>query len=629
MALDNHAVLTHCDSTGSQEPRLVCSSSTVHQERTPNNSNNAPRPRPRPTLGGFGNDLNFGLMITLENNNNDDNNNRTICQLTFCPDAHYPDIHPNAYAPEALTNMRKLGGGGSGVAVFEGHHPQLGDIVMKHGGDKDLQELFALATISEELTARGKMTVNRTITTATTTTTETEHTTSYNTNDNNDETIENSTAAQHLQERIPAFRMIYISPNHLGEKRRELWHRLSHLYKYSSRNLLLLSQEDELFEDHETKEQCNSGNVTSTHDHGARRHSSLEFGLKPVAEEIVDKDKDKTTANGADDKAEDVPSLSASMINRFSKVSSRNALVMTQSGTVSGHRDISIYRQGEKADDEKCCSVSLLGDSLTLTISNNDNDKNGSQQTENADNDGVTKPIQIPGNGYQALDAIVQDLYALMKEHKWKFTLGQKRIGGSGSPKTGNQWLYAGKLEGALLDNLISQQIQLVRDLATLTTGEEQDPAVVRRIQRDVARFEEEDITVADISNETDSFVANSIKKNFQAEVGRISVLAQLGRQFRDLNMQNSHSSLKKVSSESSVNDLLPRALHPEDESMLILSDEEEIPAHHLGSLTRMGAFMGDTFENVPPFEVTALEMNPFVWRNVCVTICSTFLFAQ
>lgn len=590
---------------------MLCSSSTVHQEQP---SNNKHSPRPRPTLGGFGNDLNFGLLITLDNGN-------TICQLTFCPDAHYPDIHPNAYAPEALTNMRKLGGGGSGVAVFEGHHPQLGDIVMKHGGDKDLQELFALATIAEELVARGKKTGNIA--------TETNHSINHDNNENDDnETNDASTAAKHLQERIPAFRMIYISPNHLGEKRRELWHQLAHLYKYSSRNLLLLTQEDELFQDQENKEQYNSGYVTSTKD-GVHRQSSLEFGLKPVAEEILDKDEEKVTANGVDDKTEEFPSLSASIMNRITKVPSRNALVMTQSGTVSGHRDICVYSQGESAEDEKCCSVSLLGDSLTLTIPKNNNignnDKNGSQQTEKADNGGVTMSIQIPGNGYQALKAIVQDLHALMKEHKWKFTLGQKRIGGSGNPKTGNQCLYAGQLEGALLDNLISQQIELVRDLSTLTTTDEQDPAVLRRIQRDVARFEEKDVTVAEISNETDSFVANSIKKNFQSEVGRISVLSQLGRQFRDLNMQDSHSSLKKVSSEGSVNDLLPRALHPENESLLILSAEEEIPAHHLGALTRTGAFMGDTFENVPPFEVTALDMNPFVWRNVSVSMYCIF----
>jgi hypothetical protein len=50
-----------------------------------------------------------------------------------------------------LTKVNPLGGGGSGVTVFAGNHPELGDVVMKHGGYKDMQELFALATIAEEL----------------------------------------------------------------------------------------------------------------------------------------------------------------------------------------------------------------------------------------------------------------------------------------------------------------------------------------------------------------------------------------------------------------------------------------------------------------------------------------------
>ena len=598
----NAAMTQRDDVSNNGETRMLCSSSTVSETTALPSHKCCKRMSldSRMPLGADGAaNLTYGLLITLDDN---------TCRLSFCPDQHYPEIHPNAYAPAALTRMRKLGGGGSGVAVFEGHHPELGDIVMKHGGDKDLKELFALATIGEELAARGHR---------------------------------NPAAAQHLQERIPAFRMIYISPNHLGEKRRELWHRLAHLYKYSSRNLLLLTKEDELQEsigdkelgldpvtEEEEDEKKEATTATTIQEELPLKpkpratgqlmktkedelHESRELGLDPVTEEEEEKKETITTTIQEELPLKPNPRATGQLMRTFPKVPSRNKLVMTKSGTVSGHRDIAIYSEGNSNNEnttkhkKKSCSVELLGDSLTITIPYT------SQQT---DDSGIT-PIDIPGNGYHALQAIVRDLNTLMQDHKWKLTLGQKRIGGA-NPKTGNLWLYAGKLEQKLLNNLISQKIQLVRDLATLTTVEEQDAAVVMRIQKDVARFEEEDITVADISNETDCFVANSIKKNFLMEVGRIPVLSRLGRQFRELNMQNSHSSLKKISSEGSVSEMLPRPVLNENESLLILSPEEEIPAHHLGSLTRAGALMGDTFENVP-FDLTALEMHPFIWRNI------------
>lgn len=543
--------------------------------------------------------LNYGLLITLD----DDTGS---VQLSFCPDEHYPDIHPNAYAPAALSRMHKLGGGGSGVAVFEGHHPVMGDVVMKHGGDKDLKELFALATIAEELQLRG------------------------NSNNSNEES---RTAARHLQERIPEFKFIFISPNHLGEKRRELWHRLAQFYKYSSRNLLLLTKEDELQE--------------STH--------GIDGVLNPVDEAgdlVEEEEEEKTTTKKCDNTPKDnttvplatnVPSTGSRSSSEptsqhihprgqllktahIPKVPSRNGLVMSQSGTVSGHRDISVYSIGSDSDNDtgegnssKCnCAVELLGDSLNITIphcASSVSQIATAKANKNNDSDTTMQPIMVAGNGYQPLKAIVKDLHALMQEHKWKLTLGQKRIGGA-NPKTGNQWLYAGKLEKRLLDNLITEKIRLVRDLATLTTIEEQDPAVMLRMQKEIARFEEEDITAADISVETDSFVANCIKKNFQDDVGRFPVLTRLGRQFRELNMQNSHSSLRKIASEGSVGDLLPRSLLNQNESMLVLTPVEEVPAHHLGSLTRLGALMGDTFENVP-YEPSALEMHPFIWRNI------------
>ena len=75
--------------------------------------------------------------------------------LKYVNDRHFQYIHPNVFAPACLTSVCRMGGGGSGVSVFSGTHPELGEIVMKHGGCSDMKELFALATIFAELTKRG------------------------------------------------------------------------------------------------------------------------------------------------------------------------------------------------------------------------------------------------------------------------------------------------------------------------------------------------------------------------------------------------------------------------------------------------------------------------------------------
>jgi hypothetical protein len=77
---------------------------------------------------------NYGLLITFEEGG--------TCLMEYTPDSHLPTIHPNAYGPACLFDLSNLGGGGSGVRVFKGHHPRLGSLVMKHGGDKDTKDLF-------------------------------------------------------------------------------------------------------------------------------------------------------------------------------------------------------------------------------------------------------------------------------------------------------------------------------------------------------------------------------------------------------------------------------------------------------------------------------------------------------
>ena len=124
--------------------------------------------------------------------------------MQYVPDKQLENIHPNGYGPASLTDLSCVGGGGSGVRVFSGNDPELGPLVMKHGGFKDSKELFALATIAQELTIR------------------------------------DGPAGQDMQSRIPEFRMLYLSPRHLRDTPRELWSILSkavrEMFSYTNTN---------------------------------------------------------------------------------------------------------------------------------------------------------------------------------------------------------------------------------------------------------------------------------------------------------------------------------------------------------------------------------------------------------
>lgn len=106
-------------------------------------------------------------------------------------DQHYPQIHPNAYAPARLSNVYLLHGGGSGTAVFHGYDREnLQSVVMKHAGKKDTVEVFSLVKIAQELLWRGSQAKE---------------------------------AAQAMRRRIPEFCFVYISPHHLRDRNKELW----------------------------------------------------------------------------------------------------------------------------------------------------------------------------------------------------------------------------------------------------------------------------------------------------------------------------------------------------------------------------------------------------------------------
>lgn len=129
----------------------------------------------------------YGLILQLHPTNG-------TVTIEAVPDHHYTCIHSNCYAPAALTDVRLLHGGGSGTAVFHGYTPQWGSLVMKHANAKDTHEVLSLAKIQQELRKRHLRLLSL-----------------------------ESNAAQNMQNRIPAFCLIYMSPYHFRDRAHELW----------------------------------------------------------------------------------------------------------------------------------------------------------------------------------------------------------------------------------------------------------------------------------------------------------------------------------------------------------------------------------------------------------------------
>jgi hypothetical protein len=411
-----------------------------------------------------------GLMITIDQGH---------CQFHLVPDANYSQIHPNVYAPANLTNMRILYGGGSGVSVFGGYSPELGDIVMKHGGYQDLQDLFALATISEELRMRGERS-------------------GY------------VRQAHDMQERLPCFKSIYMSPHHIRSRGDEMIGLLKGFVmnrNWSSASIISCDEKA-----------IDSSNHINPH----ARHLAALIKERPSQMDL-------------------------GMTIRIFEGEDEDSL--------------SFVLNDSNAEQWKLSLVLPAGSSMFSSSS----------------------LVQVRGNPYDVLKSVVQGLGPIMTKRAFKFTLAQKTIGGS-SPKTGNQWLYEGKLSGPVLKNLMDHIIQMIRDLELLTLPDEVD--AVDEIRKEVLQFEEspEGLRANNISKMADSFVGNAIKKNFHPDKGRQHFLREVCSMFRD------------------------RSLY--------LEPAEEIPAQHLGTILRSGALMSDTFLNTP-MEPTVLQMQPHFWRNI------------
>lgn len=125
-----------------------------------------------------------GLIVSLDDEG--------TCWMRLVPDRSLDYIHPNIRIPSTLQNPVELGGGGSGVTILRGTDEAFGDIVLKHGGHKDSSELFALATIEEQLRQRAQQ-------------------------------LDAEDASSFMVSQTPDYRFVYISPDHLRSRGSQLW----------------------------------------------------------------------------------------------------------------------------------------------------------------------------------------------------------------------------------------------------------------------------------------------------------------------------------------------------------------------------------------------------------------------
>jgi hypothetical protein len=176
---------------------------------------------------------------------------------------------------------------------------------------------------------------------------------------------------------------------------------------------------------------------------------------------------------------------------------------------------------------------------------------------------GSTEQCRIVENGHAFLAELLEELIPAQQEQKWKFTVAQKKIGGS-TAQNGAAVLTSGKLSGELLGRLIQDFISVIRDLRQVTLpSERMGVENVRKELRDLRLSRD----VTNVSKTSDEFVGSAIKKNF-APGGRFQLLRDIGRQFR-----------KKT---------------------LVLTEGERVPAHFLGRLLKPKVHLGSIFVNSP-----------------------------
>jgi len=353
-------------------------------------------------------------------------------------------------------------------------------------------------------------------------------------------------ATSQIQIRIPAFKMIYISPMHLREREEEL---------------------------------VNSGKFRA--DRMKRRgafKSTINVMHNMHVNGAVDKSQQKQQQQGEEE--EDMAQLESIMsgvrnVSNNTKSSTsmrRTSRVITRTSTLGRKgRDIHLYgaenvklsrmdvRSSNHVDvcfGGSYCYRSDDGGGALFEEDESDDDDGSGSDGEAKKKEKVSPPQQQHtchkatdgSDGYTTLMAFVNQLEQHQKSNEWKVTLAQQTIGTTfkngdinqpKSARTASSLLYEGKLQGRLLHHLIDEEIQMIRNMQLLTMPEEANVVEQVReeyneiLQRQQRSINGKMVSAKDVSDLVNDFVGKAIHKNFHPDHGRFVMLRQFGRDLR------------------------------------------------------------------------------------------------
>eukprot|EP00970_Alexandrium_tamarense_P003780 scaffold610_cov175-Alexandrium_tamarense.AAC.2 len=370
------------------------------------------------------------------------------------------------------------------------------DSLPKAGGRNDVQSTKSTATQLEETTSMvtkiGNVFLSEHIDETAHLASDEQHN-SANNGDNNSykkQMKEIQSAMDDMKRRIPAFRMIYISPMHLRERKEEL---VNNTFRTSRKLSLRNCDGYAEFDGFKASqhEQSNNGNDGNYHRDSLRKHSVSRKG-RPIS--------------------------------LFGASHTKSASLRVH----PKHVDLCFggsYRPWRSPEEEKF-------------------DDNHKAHSCISDVDG--------SDGYGSLIAFVKELHYHQQHNDWKLTLAQQTIGRSlsdpsKSATTASSLLVKGKLRGPLLNHLIDEEIRVIRNLQLLTMPEEVEVVhQVRQEYEDIITRQKDGscVTAADVSPDANMFVGRAIHKNFDPINGRFVMLSQFAL---DLRMGRIHLKPKEV----------------------------------------------------------------------------------
>jgi hypothetical protein len=292
------------------------------------------------------------------------------------------------------------------------------------------------------------------------------------------ETIEN--AITDMKQRIPAFRMVYISPMHLRERRAEL---VNNSYR---------------------------ANV---------------FGSVNVSFDGLDARTTKMKPSFEDDRGKNLQ-LSVQKKGRAIRLFGSTDADSSSIQTNSHHVDMCFggsYRMWSGSiDTEK--SNGKVNRCTTCAKADQDDE-----------NDGYKSLLAFVNQLYHHMQ------FNNWKITLAQQTIGTASDDPLKSSPTASYLLAKGLLHGQILDKLLDEEIRVIRNLQLLTLPNEVDVLDGVRLEYESikarsrsAKSEEDRPTAADVSDTANAFVGKAIHKNFHPETGRFVLLKQFGVDLRE-----------------------------------------------------------------------------------------------